>query len=61
MALATGDKASSEPETQALCQLIDELRLAWIVSFHEPLACIEQAPASPRWRTIWRRRPTCLW
>lgn len=50
--LATGDKAGSEPETQALCRLIAELRPAWIVSFHEPLACVEQAPASPRWRAI---------
>ncbi|MGL9723549.1 murein tripeptide amidase MpaA [Sodalis sp. (in: enterobacteria)] len=47
VALATGDQAGSEPETQALCRLIDDLRPAWVVSFHEPLACIEPAPPSP--------------
>lgn len=39
--LSTGDKPGSEPETQALCQLIHCLRPHWVVSFHEPLACIE--------------------
>lgn len=39
--LLTGDKPGSEPETQALCQLIHKIHPAWIVSFHDPLACIE--------------------
>ena len=29
------------PETQALCQLIHKIHPAWVVSFHDPLACIE--------------------
>lgn len=39
--LSTGERAASEPETAALCQLIHTLRPAWVVSLHEPLACIE--------------------
>ncbi|WP_411705910.1 murein tripeptide amidase MpaA [Edaphovirga cremea] len=39
--LSTGDRAGSEPETQALCQLIHRLKPRWVVSLHEPLACIE--------------------
>ena len=39
--LLTGDKPGSEPETQALCQLIHRIQPAWVVSFHDPLACIE--------------------
>lgn len=30
-----------EGETQALCQLIHRIQPAWVVSFHDPLACIE--------------------
>ena len=39
--LLTGEKPGSEPETQALCQLIHLIHPAWVVSFHDPLACIE--------------------
>ncbi len=39
--LLTGEKPGSEPETHALCQLIHRLHPAWVVSFHDPLACIE--------------------
>ncbi|UAY94709.1 murein tripeptide amidase MpaA [Dickeya dadantii] len=39
--LSTGDRPGSEPETQALCRLIDRLSPPWVVSFHEPLACID--------------------
>lgn len=39
--LQTGDAPGSEPETQALCQLIHRIRPAWVVSFHDPLACVE--------------------
>lgn len=45
--LSTGTKAASEPETAALCQLIHTLRPAWVVSLHEPLACIEDPQSSP--------------
>ena len=39
--LSTGHAPASEPETLALCQLINELQPAWVVSFHDPLGCIE--------------------
>lgn len=39
--LSTGGHAGSEPETQALCHLIHRLKPAWVVSLHEPLACVE--------------------
>lgn len=39
--LLTGNAPGSEPETQALCQLILHIHPAWVVSFHDPLACIE--------------------
>lgn len=39
--LSTGTFPGSEPETQALCALIERLRPAWVVSFHEPLACVD--------------------
>jgi len=39
--LSTGQTPASEPETQALCQLIDTLQPAWVVSFHDPLGCID--------------------
>ncbi|HBT13326.1 MAG TPA: murein tripeptide amidase MpaA [Erwinia persicina] len=45
--LSTGEHAGSEPETAALCQLIHRLSPAWIVTFHEPLACIEDPDSSP--------------
>lgn len=41
--LLTGDHPGSEPETQALCQLIHRLQPAWVVSFHDPLACTQRA------------------
>lgn len=44
--LSTGDKPASEPETAALCQLIHHLQPQWIVTFHEPLACIEDPHSS---------------
>ncbi|WP_027711823.1 murein tripeptide amidase MpaA [Dickeya chrysanthemi] len=39
--LSTGDAPGSEPETQALCRLIEQLSPPWVVSLHEPLACID--------------------
>ncbi|ATM95927.1 murein peptide amidase A [Yersinia frederiksenii] len=44
--LSTGEYAGSEPETQALCALITQLAPRWVVSFHEPLACIEDPDSS---------------
>ena len=44
--LSTGDTPASEPETQALCDLIHQLRPKWVVSFHEPLACIDDPQRS---------------
>ncbi len=41
--LLTGDKPGSEPETLALCQLIHRIQPAWVVSFHDSLACIEDS------------------
>ncbi|HEY8568965.1 murein tripeptide amidase MpaA [Microbulbifer sp.] len=45
--LSTGDSAGSEPESAALCHLIGELRPAWLVSIHEPLACVDDPLQSP--------------
>ena len=44
--LLTGDAPGSEPETRALCQLIHKTHPAWVVSFHDPLACIEDPEQS---------------
>jgi protein MpaA len=44
--LSTGDRAGSELETQALCDLIQKLAPKWVVTFHEPLACIEDPHSS---------------
>lgn len=44
--LSTGKSPASEPETRALCQLIAKLNPAWVVSFHDPLCCIEDARRS---------------
>lgn len=44
--LSTGERAGSEPETQALCHLIHKLNPKWVVTFHEPLACIEDPHSS---------------
>lgn len=49
--LSSGSQAASEPETQALIQLIADLRPRHIVSMHGPLGCIDDPLASPlgRW------------
>ncbi|NKI73753.1 murein tripeptide amidase MpaA [Dickeya sp. CFBP 2040] len=44
--LSTGESPGSEPETQALCRLIEQLSPPWVVSFHEPLACIDDPQRS---------------
>ncbi|MFD1216274.1 MULTISPECIES: murein tripeptide amidase MpaA [Microbulbifer] len=45
--LSTGESAASEPETRALCHLIRALAPTWMVSIHEPLACVEDPCQSP--------------
>lgn len=49
--LGTGDKAASEPETQALVELVARLKPSAVVSLHAPLACIEDPEGSnlARW------------
>lgn len=49
--LSTGDAGGSEPETQALMQLIQELQPATAVAVHAPLACVEDPGATDlgRW------------
>ena len=53
--LSTGAHAASEPETTALIALIDELQPAAAVALHAPLACIDDANASPLGQTLARR------
>lgn len=48
VALSAGEKPASEPETAALCQLIHTLKPAWVVSFHDPLGCIEDPARTPQ-------------
>ncbi|WP_342608994.1 murein tripeptide amidase MpaA [Vibrio tritonius] len=45
--LLTGETGKLEPETRALIELIDELNPNFVVSFHEPLACVDSADHSP--------------
>lgn len=45
--LSPGTHPASEPETQALLALIDELRPRAVVALHAPLACIDDVNTSP--------------
>jgi protein MpaA len=45
--LGTGAHAASEPETVALISLIEELAPGVVIAIHAPLACIDDANASP--------------
>lgn len=45
--LSPGEHAASEPETQALLALIRELGPDAVIALHAPLACIDDANASP--------------
>jgi len=45
--LSTGTQAASESETRALISLIDDLRPEAVIAIHAPLACIDDANASP--------------
>ncbi len=44
--VGTGSQGNSEPETAALCDLIKRLNPAWVATFHEPLACIDDPSES---------------
>lgn len=44
--VSTGQKDELEPEIEALIALINERRPSFVVSFHEPLACIDDPEMS---------------
>ena len=44
--LSPGDAPASEPETQALIALIEDLRPEQVVALHGPLACIDDPTRS---------------
>lgn len=46
IALSPGAEAASEPETQALLSLIEELRPRAVVTLHSALACVDDADRS---------------
>jgi protein MpaA len=45
--LGTGESPGSEPEVQALLSLIADLEPDAVIALHAPLACIDDANASP--------------
>lgn len=45
--LSPGPHPGSEPETQALIRLIDELKPETVIALHAPLACIDDPRNSP--------------
>jgi protein MpaA len=49
--LSPGPQPGSEPETQALIELIAELQPKVVIALHAPLACIDDSRSSPlaRW------------
>ena len=56
--IGTGSRPGSEPETQALIELIDQLQPKMVVSLHGPLACIDDPNKTPLGRALAQR--TCL-
>lgn len=52
IALSPGRAPSSEPETQALLSLLDELKPRAVVSLHSALACIDDSGASQLGRQL---------
>jgi protein MpaA len=50
--LSPGPHGGSEPETQALIALIDELRPDAVIALHAPLACIDDANESALGRRL---------
>lgn len=53
--LSPGAKSASEPETQALMALIEDLAPEAVIALHAPLACIDDANASPLGERLARR------
>mgnify|MGYP002780260168 FL=1 len=53
--LRTGTAPGSEPETQALLALIDELRPSLVIALHAPLACIDDPADSALGRRLAER------
>ena len=53
--LGTGAHPGSEPETQALLALIEELRPDVVIALHAPLACIDDANDSTLGHRIAKR------
>lgn len=47
VALGTGARAGSEPETRALIGLVERLRPEAVVAVHAPLACVDDPDATP--------------
>ena len=45
--LSPGKEPGSEPESQALMSLVDELKPNAVIALHAPLACIDEASESP--------------
>jgi len=50
--IRTGSKPGSEPETQSLIKLIDELQSTIVVSLHGPLACIDDPTETSLGKTL---------
>jgi len=55
IALSPGSGPASEPETQALIRLIEELEPEAVVALHAPLACIDDDEEGPLARWIAQR------
>ena len=53
--LSPGERAGSEPETQALLTLIAELQPEAVIALHAPLACIDDANTSALGRQLAER------
>jgi murein peptide amidase A len=53
--LSPGERAASEPETQALLALIADLSPAAVIALHAPLACIDDANDSALGRRLAQR------
>ena len=55
MALSPGSAAGSEPETQALIRLIQELQPEAVIALHAPLGCIDDPDDSELGRRLAER------
>lgn len=50
--IGTGSAPGSEPETQGLIKLIEDLQPTMVVSLHGPLACIDDPNETPLGKTL---------